>query len=108
MLARVKRNDTVRVVRGKDSGKEGRVVRVWPQSGRVMVQGVNRVTKHTRPQTTRAGGQEGGITHEEAPLQLSNVMPVCPSCDAPTRVGARIVGEDKTRFCRKCDAEFED
>ena len=105
-MQRVKRNDTVRVISGKDAGKEGRVVRVYPRTDRVMVEGVNRVTKHQRMRTTRTGAQEGGLVHEEAPLHLSNVMPVCPSCGAATRVGARIVDNQKTRFCRKCDSEF--
>lgn len=105
-MQRVKRNDTVRVISGKDAGKEGRVVRVLPARERVMVEGVNRVTKHTRVQRTRRGAQEGGITHEEAPIHLSNVMPVCPKCGAATRVGARVVDGKKTRFCRKCDSEF--
>ncbi len=105
-MNRVKRNDTVRVVTGKDAGREGRVVRVWPKTGKVMVEGVNRATKHQRIQTTRRGAQEGGITHEEMPLPLSNVMPICPSCGAPTRVGTREVDGQRTRFCRKCDSEF--
>jgi large subunit ribosomal protein L24 len=105
-MQRVKRNDTVRVLSGKDAGKEGRVVRVFLKSDRVLVEGVNRVTKHRRMRTTRTGAQEGGIVHEEAPLHASNVMPVCPSCGAPTRVGARVVDGRKSRICRKCDSEF--
>lgn len=105
-MNRVKRNDIVRVISGKDAGKEGRVVRIYPDRDKVMVEGVNRVTKHQRVRATRAGAQEGGITHEEAPFQLSNVMPVCPSCGAPTRVGSRIVEGKRARYCRKCDSEF--
>lgn len=105
-MQRVKRNDTVRVISGKDAGKEGRVVRVLPARQRVMVEGVNRVTKHKRVQQTRRGAQEGGITHEEAPIHISNVMPVCPKCGAPTRVGARVIDGKKHRVCRKCDSEF--
>jgi large subunit ribosomal protein L24 len=105
-MERVKRNDTVRVISGKDAGKTGRVVAVITKTGRVMVEGVNRVTKHERTRTTRRGGQEGGITHMEAPIHASNVMPICPSCGEPTRVGSRIVDDKRTRYCRKCDAEF--
>lgn len=105
-MQRVRRNDTVRVLSGKDAGKEGRVVRVYPKDDRVMVEGINRVTKHQRVRTTRTGAQEGGLVHEEVPIHLSNVMPVCPSCGAPTRVGARVVDDQKTRFCRRCDSEF--
>jgi large subunit ribosomal protein L24 len=102
----VKRNDTVKVISGKDKGKEGRVVRVYHDRGKVFVEGVNVATKHRRIAQTRQGAQEGGIIHEEVPIQLSNVMPICPSCDVPTRVGAKIVDNKKVRYCRKCDSEF--
>ncbi len=105
-MNRVKKDDTVRVISGKDAGKEGRVVRVYPRKDRVMVEGVNRVTKHQRQQRTRAGAQEGGIVHEEAPVHLSNVMPVCPSCGKAVRVGVKIVAGERQRFCRKCESEF--
>jgi|SRR5688572_29815849 large subunit ribosomal protein L24 len=105
-MNRIKKDDTVRVISGKDAGKEGRVVHVYPKRERVMVEGVNRVTKHRRQQRTRTGAQEGGMVHEEAPIHLSNVMPVCPSCGKATRVGSRVVGGSRTRVCRKCDAEF--
>jgi large subunit ribosomal protein L24 len=105
-MERVKRNDTVKVISGKDAGKEGRVVRVYPKRNRVMVEGVNIATRHTRIQTTRRGAREGGIEHVEVPLHLSNVMPICPSCGVPTRVGARIVADKRVRYCRKCESEF--
>ncbi|MGH8897868.1 MAG: 50S ribosomal protein L24 [Egibacteraceae bacterium] len=105
-MARIRRNDTVRVISGKDAGKSGRVVRVYPKIQRVMVEGVNRVTKHTRIRATRRGAQEGGIEHVEAPLHISNVMPICTKCDQPTRVGQRITDSGKVRYCRRCDAEF--
>jgi hypothetical protein len=66
----------------------------------VFVEGVNVATKHRRVQQTRRGAQEGGIIHEEVPIELSNVMPICPSCNEPTRVGAKN-GDDKVRYCRK-------
>jgi large subunit ribosomal protein L24 len=102
---RVKRDDTVKVISGKDAGKSGRVVRVYPSDDRVLVEGVNRVTRHEKTRMTRQG-RTGGITTIEAPIHLSNVMPICPSCGEPTRVGSRIVNEKRTRYCRKCDAEF--
>lgn len=105
-MARVRRNDIVQVISGKDAGKSGRVVRVYPKTQRVMVEGLNRVTKHTRIRTTRRGAQEGGIEHIEAPLHISNVMPVCTKCDQPTRVGQRITDTGKVRYCRRCNAEF--
>jgi large subunit ribosomal protein L24 len=105
-MKRIKKDDTVKVIAGKDRGKEGRVVRVMSDSGRVMVEGVNVATKHRRMQTTRAGGQEGGMVHEEMPLPASNVMPICPSCGVPTRVGAKFIDGRKHRSCRKCEADF--
>jgi large subunit ribosomal protein L24 len=105
-MARVRRNDTVQVISGKDAGKSGRVVRVYPKTQRVMVEGVNRVTKHTRIRVTRRGAQEGGIEHVEMPLHLSNVMPICTKCNQPTRVGQRITDSGKVRYCRRCSAEF--
>lgn len=105
-MARVRRNDTVQVISGKDAGKSGRVVRVYPKTQRVMVEGLNRVTKHTRMRTTRRGAQEGGMEHVEAPIHLSNVMPICTKCDQPTRVGQRITESGKVRYCHRCNAEF--
>jgi large subunit ribosomal protein L24 len=103
---RIKKDDTVVVISGKDKGKQGRVVRVYPKADKVMVEGVNVATKHTRVQTSRRGAREGGIVHVEVPLHASNVMPVCPRCDEPTRIGSRVVDGEKVRVCRKCDSEF--
>jgi large subunit ribosomal protein L24 len=105
-MNRIKKNDTVVVISGKDKGKQGRVVNVYPKADKVMVEGVNIATKHRRVEMTSRGGREGGIIHVEVPIQASNVMPVCPKCDEPTRVGARVVDGEKMRFCRKCDSEF--
>jgi len=105
-MQRVKRNDTVKVISGKDAGKQGRVVRVYPERDRVMVEGVNRVTRHEKIRRSRRGAQEGGISTVEAPVHLSNVMPVCPKCGQPTRVGSRVVDGRRSRYCRKCDADF--
>ena len=105
-MNRIRRNDTVVVISGKDKGKEGRVVRVLPKAGKVMVEGVNIATKHTKVRMSRRGAREGGIQHIEVPLDASNVMPVCPECGNPTRVGAKIVDGVKMRACRRCDSEF--
>lgn len=107
MVARIKRDDRVVVISGKDKGKEGRVVRVYPDKGKVMVEGVNVATRHSKLRMNRRGGQEGGIEHVEVPLDASNVMPICPSCKEPTRVGSRVIDGQKYRVCRKCDSEFE-
>jgi large subunit ribosomal protein L24 len=110
-MERVKKDDRVRVRSGKDRGREGRVVKVYPDREKVLVEGVNMVTKHER---LRPGGpgspQEGGIIQTESPVHLSNVQPVCPRCEEPTRVGFRYDEPDdrlsKARYCRKCDATF--
>lgn len=105
-MQRVRRDDQVQVISGKDRGKTGRVLRVWPDRDKVLVEGINMATRHRRVQRTRAGAQEGGIVTEEAPLHLSNVMPICDDCDKPTRVGTRVVDGVRVRVCRACDAEL--
>jgi large subunit ribosomal protein L24 len=95
----VKKGDEVIVLAGKDKGKKGKVKSVIPAAGRVVVEKVNMVTKAMRP--TQQNPQ-GGLTKIEAPLAISNVMLVCPSCSTPTRVGHSIEGDKKVRVCKKC------
>src|SRR5436190_1738841 len=109
----IKKDDNVRVISGKDRGKEGRVVRVLPLEGRVMVDGVALAKKHSRTgaQRTRTGQQlqQGGIIDVEMSVDISNVQLVCPSCHEPTRVGHRLNADGiKVRVCRKCDSELPD
>ena len=92
--ARVKKNDVIVVISGKDRGKRGRVLRVYPAKGKVMVEGVNIVKRHTRPNPQR--NIKGGIIDREAPIALSNVMAIDGETDRPTRVGAKRL-EDGTR-----------
>lgn len=99
----LRKGDNVRVMRGKDRGKEGTVAHVFPVRGRVTVQGVNMYSKHVRP--TRQG-QKGQIVEVPRAVAVSNVMVVCPSCKAPTRVGHRMEGEKKVRACKHCNASF--
>ena len=106
-MQRIKKNDTVVVISGKDRGKQGRVVNVYPRTDKVMVEGVNIATKHRQMSFTRAGAQAGGIEHIEVPVHTSNVMPICPSCGEATRVGTRVVDGVRIRYCKKCDSEFE-
>ncbi|HEY8201818.1 MAG TPA: 50S ribosomal protein L24 [Actinomycetota bacterium] len=108
MAAKIRKGDRVRVLAGKDLGKEGRVISVFPTKGRVLVEGVNRVKRHEkiRPAKGGRGGQEGGIVTMELPVNLSNVTLVCGSC-GPTRVGFRMDPEGvKARICRKCESEL--
>ena len=107
----LKKDDMVRVIAGKDRGKEGRVVRVQPAEGRVMVDGVALAKKHSRTagRKTSAGTQlqQGGIIDVEMFVDISNVQLVCKSCHQPTRVGHAVNADDiKVRVCRKCGAEL--
>lgn len=105
MSVRVRRDDTVQVVRGKDRGKRGKVQRVIPADGRLVVEGVNIVKRHVKP---RAGLKQTGIVQQEAPVNSSKVMPVCPHCNRPARVGFRTLEDGtKVRVCRKCQATMD-
>ena len=98
--ARVQKNDVVVVVSGKDRGKRGRVLRVYPAKGKVMVEGVNIVKRHTRPNPQR--NIKGGIAEREAPIHVSNVMIVNPEDDRRTRIGARLLEDgSKARIARR-------
>lgn len=98
----IRRNDNVLVVAGKDRGKRGRVLKVQPEANRLVVEGVNFVKRHTRPNPGR--NIKGGIVEREASLHASNVQLVCPECGAATRLGRRLLGDGrKVRVCCKCD-----
>ena len=98
----IRRNDTVSVTTGKDSGKRGRVLKVLPAKNRLIVEGVNLIKRHTRPNPQR--NIKGGIVEREAALHASNVQLVCPECGKVTRVGRRVLGDGrKVRVCRKCE-----
>lgn len=109
-MERVRKDDRVRVIAGKDRGKEGRVIRVLHDRDRVLVEGINFVRKHERLRQTARGSQEGGIIETEAPVHISNVQPVCPSCGEATRVGFVLTEEgerrSKARACRHCGGTF--
>jgi large subunit ribosomal protein L24 len=106
-VAKIKKGDTVGVITGEDVGQRGVVQRTSPKSGRVVVAGVNMITKHQRPVQTRRGQVRAGRIEYEAPIHTSNVMLVCPQCGEPTRVGF-VINESgvKTRVCKKCRAEI--
>ncbi|MGI6358995.1 MAG: 50S ribosomal protein L24 [Bacillota bacterium] len=101
----VKKGDTVIVLSGKDKGKKGKVLAAYPQDGKVLVEGVNMVTKHRRPTPTM---QQGGIIKQESPIFAAKVMLVCPSCKQPTRVShRRLDNGDSVRACQKCEENIE-
>jgi large subunit ribosomal protein L24 len=93
----IKKGDTVQVIAGKDRGAKGKVIAVYPDSERVLVEGVNRVKKHTRVSETTRGAKTGGIVTQEAPIHVSNVMVVDPEDGRPTRIGHRAEAVEKRR-----------
>jgi large subunit ribosomal protein L24 len=101
MLARVRKNDTVMIIAGKERGKIGKVLRVLPEENRAVVERLNLVKRHLKP---RGPQNPGGILEKEAPVHLSNLMPMCERCNAPVRVGARVLEDgSKARVCRRCN-----
>ncbi|MCX7704846.1 MAG: 50S ribosomal protein L24 [bacterium] len=96
----IKRDDFVVVIKGKDAGKKGRVVKVFPEEKRVLVEGVNFVKKATKPGKI---DKQGGIITMEKPISISNVQFFCMKCGKRTRLGLKMMEDgSKTRFCKKC------
>jgi large subunit ribosomal protein L24 len=97
---RIRKNDMVMVITGRDRGKTGKVMRVLPEHGRVVVERLNVVKRHSRP---RGAASPGGIVEKEAAIDLSNVMILCERCNAPVRIGMKHAADGtKTRICRRC------
>ncbi|GAA1130935.1 50S ribosomal protein L24 [Citricoccus alkalitolerans] len=113
-MSKIKKDDLVQIIAGKDKGKQGKVLRVFPSRDRVLVEGVNRVTKHLRAGQNNNGSTEGGLQVVEAPVHVSNVAVVDPETQKPTRVGYRFEtveknGESKTikvRFAKASGKEL--
>lgn len=99
MSLNIQRNDQVEVISGADRGKRGLVLRVFPDESRILIEHVRVVKKNVRPNPQR--NIKGGVAEQEAPVHISNVLLVCPSC-GPTRVGHRFEGDTKVRVCKKC------
>ena len=98
----LRKNDNVLIITGKDRGKKGRVLKVLPEKNRLIVEGVNLIKRHTKPNPGK--NVKGGIVEREASLHASNVQLVCPECGGQTRVGHKILGDGrKVRVCRKCE-----
>ena len=97
----VKKDDLVMIVAGKDKGKSGKVLRVMPDKGRVLVENLNLIKRHTRPTQSN---NEGGIIEKEAPIAISNVQFLCQGCNKPARTGSKVLEDgSKVRFCKKCN-----
>ena len=102
----IRKNDQVKVIAGKDLNKTGRVLRVLRDKGRVVVEGVSFLKRHTRPNPQKQ--IKGGIVEREAPIHISNVMIVCGACGKPTRIGHNILADGKkVRICRSCNSSLD-
>ncbi|MEE9549035.1 MAG: 50S ribosomal protein L24 [Candidatus Binatia bacterium] len=100
MALHIHKNDSVMVIAGKERGKTGKVLRVLPSKGRALIERVNLVKRHTRP---RGPQVPGGILEKEASIHISNLMLMCDKCNAPVRVGKKILEDgEKVRVCRRC------
>ena len=100
----VRRGDKVRVIAGKEAGKEGKVLRAYPEKQRVTVEGANMIKRATRP--TQKNPQ-GGIMQHEGTMHVSNVMLICPSCSQPSRIGRRRENGELVRVCKKCGTDID-
>ncbi|KKU55166.1 MAG: 50S ribosomal protein L24 [Candidatus Moranbacteria bacterium GW2011_GWE1_49_15] len=100
---RIKKGDQIQVIAGKYKGKKGKVTRVLPALGKIVVDKINMVKKHSKP---KREGEKGQIVEIAAPFDVSNAMIVCPNCDKMTRVGYAVKDGDKSRVCKKCNKEF--
>lgn len=98
---KIKKEDNVIVLSGKDKGKSGKVLQSMPREDKVVVKGVNIKKRHVRP---RKQGEKGQIIEVEAPMHVSNVMLICSKCGKPTRVGYKLHEGGKSRICKKCNS----
>lgn len=103
MNMKIKKNDNVKMLAGKDRDKTGKVLRVFPQERKVIVEGLNIVKKHSRP---RKEGEKGQRVEVPRKITVSNVLLICPKCGKGTRVGFKVTEQDKHRVCKKCGAEI--
>jgi len=100
---KIRKNDQVKILSGKDRGKIGKVLHVMPKNGKAIVEGLNLAKKHSKP---RRQGEKGQRISIPAPLDLSNLMLVCPKCSKAARIGFKISGKHKYRICKKCQGEI--
>ena len=101
----IRKNDSVMVITGKERGKTGKVLRVLPDEDAVMIERINIVKRHTKP---RGPQQPGGIVEKEAAIHASNIMIMCDKCNAPVRIGHKILADgDKIRICRRCNEALD-
>ncbi len=101
---KIKKGDKVKILLGKDRGREGTVEVVYAKEKKVLIPGINVFKKHTKPTKE---GEKGGIVEKSRPLAVSKVALICPKCSQTTRVGYQIQGKEKIRICRKCKAPID-
>jgi len=97
---KIKTNDKIKVLAGKDRGKTGKVIQTFPKNKKVVVENVNIMKKHIRPQKQ---GEKGQILELSAPMDVSNVALICPKCNKDAKIGYKMEGNDKKRICKKCN-----
>ncbi|MCX6763814.1 MAG: 50S ribosomal protein L24 [Candidatus Moranbacteria bacterium] len=100
---KIKKGDKVKSIAGKDRGKTGKVLKVFPEKNKVIVEGLNLIKKHVKP---RKEGEKGQRVEIPAKINVSNLMLVCPKCGKATRFGYKFSGDIKSRFCKKCQSEI--
>lgn len=103
-MVHVRKKDTVMVISGKDKGKTGEILKVYPKKGKILVKGMNIISKHQKPSKENV---QGGIIHREAPIYSSKVMLYCIKCKNVTRISSKILEDgSKVRVCKKCNETF--
>jgi len=100
---KIRKNDTVLVIAGKDRGKKGKVLTVFPKNARILVEGVNLRKKHQKP---KKQGEKGQIVSMPGPISVSNVKILCSKCGKPARIGYKLSEKNKVRICKKCNQEI--
>lgn len=100
---KIKKGDTVLIIRGKDRGKVGKVIKVIPKENKVVIEGLNLVKKHVKP---KRQGEKGKIIEIPRPIYVSNVKLICPNCQKPIRVKYKIENDKKYRYCKKCNYQW--
>src|SRR4030042_3244810 len=96
---KIKKNDIVLIISGKDRGRKGKVLKAFPQENKIMVEGINLRKKHIKP---KRSGEKGQIIEVSVPIDISNVKFVCPKCGKTTKIGYEIKEKEKYRICKKC------
>lgn len=99
----VKSGDNVIVLSGKDKGKQGKIISASPKSGLVVVENINKVKRHTKPNIK---SPQGGILDKEMPILACKVLPLCPHCNKPTRIAHKLIDNKNSRICKKCGESF--